>query len=330
MPHFLKLQTDLLNYASLDVDGDAKVMAQSAINRHYMSILRSIKQDVVMREFPFVTVADKSQYGLSPYIQDILNIDDPANLRRLVNLSSGHYDRAFPGNTDEGAPLFYYELKRAGVQVQPESAGVITVVSDNAADTTDFFVRFVGFDANGIMQSQKVTLTGLTSVSTTQSFAPAQGGIERIVKSTTGTSQVWSGTLTVTDDDGNVIARIPPMIESPTYLWIEFQKIPDAAYTYTIRAKSYRTPLVNDDDWPEIDDHFHDLLLYGPGEELLPNCGKPDLAAVFARKYRERLKEFKNKYAPRPNLMGQFADVTLYGSLPNRPLIPGYDIGLAR
>jgi len=329
MPNFLKLKTDLLNYASQSVDGDAEIMAGSAINRFYMAILRAVKQDLVVREFSFATVDGTSQYGLSPYIQDVLNIEDPTNARQIVNISSGRYDRAFPGTTDEGAPHYYYELKRDGVQKQPASAGVVSVVSSSTADTTDFFLRVTGFDANGELQSEKVTVLGTTSVPTTQSFAPAQGGIIRLTKSTTSDSFTWTGTLTLTDDDSNVIARVPPMIDSPSYLWVEFHEEPDAAYTYVIRAKSYRPPLINDDDWPEIDEHFQDLLLYGPGSELLAAFGKSNLAILFGQRYTVRLKEFRNSFAPRPNLVGVFADVSLVGSMPNRPLIQGIDVGVA-
>jgi len=329
MPNFLKLQTDLLNYAGEEVSDDPKIMAKSAINRFYMNILRSIKQDVVMREFSFTTVASTSQYGLSPYIQDVINIDDPSNVRQLINISADRFDRAYPGNTLTGSPNFFYQLKRQGVKSQPASAGVISVVSDSTSDATNFFLRVSGFDSNGILQTEKLTLNGTTTVTGTKSFSITQGGIERLAKSTTSSSYTWSGTLTVKDDDANTIAIIPPNIDSPTYLWLEFQTIPDDDYTYVIRAKSYRPMLMNDDDWPEIDEHYHDLLLYGPGSEMLIAFGKPDLAVNFDNMFKERFKDFKTRFSPRPKLVGQFADVTLGYSFPNRPLIRGVDVGLS-
>ena len=202
MPNFLKLQTDLLNYCSVPVDGDQLVMAKSAINRYHMEILRAIGQDVLTREFSFDTIDGTKQYGLSSSIQDVLNIEDPANIRRLINVTSGYYDRAWPGTTETGAPHYYYELNRQGVRQQPESAGVLSVVSDNTLDTTNYFIRFVGFDSNGELQSEKVTLTGTSSVSTAQSFDPDQGGVVRMSKSTTSDSYGWNGTLTVSDDAG--------------------------------------------------------------------------------------------------------------------------------
>lgn len=84
------------------------------------------------------------------------------------------------------------------ITAQPASASVMTVVSSNAADTTQQIIIY-GLDGTGAAVSESITLTGTTSKDGSQSFAKVLGA--RIVGTTLGT-------VTVSDDDPATILTI--------------------------------------------------------------------------------------------------------------------------
>ena len=123
------------------------------------------------------------------------------------------------------------------------------------------------------------------------------------------------------------IAVIPTWVKSPQYQWIEFYPIPDAAITYTVRAEMFKPDLVNDYDWPALEDKYHDLILLDAGTELLPIFGKGDIALDFERKFGRRLKEAKRSQNRTHRKDRQFSDVQIGDhALPYRPLIRNVDI----
>ncbi len=329
MPTFGKLKADLLYYAGDDVSGDPETMAEAAINRAYRRVLRASRQDSLRREFTLTTASSRAKYGLPLHVKHILNIEDPDNDRVVPEIPAAEFDLRYAGRSDAGDPDSYYVFGTYGVQRQPNSAGVLSVVSSSTSDVTNFFMRVDGYNANGTLISEKVTINGTTSVSTTTSFAPSLGGIERLVKSTTNSGYSFTGYLTVTDDDSNTLAIIPAWEESPEFLWVEFFPVPDSAITYTIRCLSYKPDLSNDDDWPDISKEYHDLILYDAGQELLPNFGKRVDAENFALMARDGYKALKSQSSRRMNKVQVFSNVQQASTLPRRPLVRGVDIGLA-
>ena len=274
-----------------------------------------------------VVVSMRAMYGLPLEVQGIDSMIDTTNDETIREITSTEYNLRYPNNADAGTPYRYYIHKQQGVQRQINTAGFVTIVGDSTVDDGNRYVRITGYDANGTRVSEKLTMDGTTDVTGTQSFDPAQGGVERIVKSA-DSGYTWNGNVIVEDSDGNVISRIPVWTDSPTYLWVEFYYLPADPITYTIYGNMHRPQLINDDDWPEIDEDFHDLLLYGPGAEILPQFKKTELAAQFGAKFEQRFKEYKKQYSPSKTAYGQFADVTKQpgGTGLMRPRIPATGI----
>ena len=121
------------------------------------------------------------------------------------------------------------------------------------------------------------------------------------------------------------MAVIPNWMTSPTYEWYEFYPIPDGVYTFTVRAIMFKPPLINDGDWPEISEDFHNLLVWGPASEVLPNVGKLEQAVQLAGEYKDGVKEFKGFQQVSPNRTRTFKDVHNWPKLPRRPLIENVD-----
>jgi hypothetical protein len=249
---------ELLNLGSVPTGGEAESMVKSAIQNADRRILGASKQLQRHREFSLTTVAGTVQYGLPYGVKAVMNIDDAANRRRITAMSSEQFDRRFAGRTEQNDPTQYYDLGTYGVQKQPAETGAITVESSVSTDDGNRYVTVQFYDANGVLTREKLTLDGTTAVPATASAAPSLGGVYRIVKSI-DSGYAITGNVIVKDSSGNVISRIPPMVTSPTYRWIEFDWIPSTARTYTIRALQDVPPLVNDDDWPQFDENYHSL-----------------------------------------------------------------------
>ncbi len=311
------IREHVLNLGSQDDTGDPKVMVQNAINFRYRQILAAVSQDQKLREFTLATVASTSQYGFPLYVKDVLNIEDPTNKRSLRETTRRQFDKGYPANTDSSDPEEYYPLGRYGVQKQPAAAGVVSVVSDDAGD--DGKLRVTGYVSNNL-ETELVTLNGTSAVNSSKSYTT----IERVAKEDDSTREI-DGNITVKDASANTLAVIPTWVRSPTYLWVEFRPIPDGVITYTIRAWSFKPDLVNDEDWPEFDEDFHDMLVSGAAASVLAGFGKENEGRKQFAEFTQRMKDFRKQVDKRPNVVRTFSDVTNAPRVPRRPLITGVD-----
>ena len=99
---------------------------------------------------------------------------------------------------------------------------------------------------------------------------------------------------------------------------------------YTVQAMAFKPDLLFDEDWPEFDEDFHDLLTLGAASEALPSFGKPQYALILGAKFEKRLSMYQTLVDPKPNLMLQAADVHAGATgLPRTPWIKGVSRGYA-
>ena len=319
MSTFVDLYTDLLNLGGQDATGDALVMAKNAINRAYRRTLSLSGQVSSQREFSITTVASTSQYGLGPYIKRVLNIDDGANNRQIPPITKADYDGLYPGTTSSGDPSKYYLLGVYGANAQPSSASALEFKSDNSLDTGT--VRVTGF-VGGVYSHETITLNGATGVSTTKSYT----SLERITK-LQATTTVHTGTITATSNSAAVtVVVIPFHMDSASHLWLEFHPNPSTVRTYTIRAEMNKPNMINDADWPDIDEDFHDAILYLAAGEALPAFGSEGLGSRMLEEGKDEIEALAGTRVSR-NIVRQFIDVTTSAGVgPQRPLISGIDV----
>jgi hypothetical protein len=323
---FREIINDVLDKGSQGSGGDAEAMVKASVNNTYREVLSVTGTEHKKREFSLVTVASTSKYGLPLYVKSILNIEDSSNTKNIEEITSTDYDNLYPGNTDTGDPDWYYALGKFGIQKQPASTGALTFVSSSSSDGDTRQITAVGEDTNSHLVREKKDMNGTTSVTTTQTFS----SVERIVKTYDDGVSSYSGTVTVKDSSANTIAVIPTWVDSPSYLWVEFYPIPDSAITYTVRAMAFKPDLVFDEDWPEIDEDFHNLLVFGACAEVLPAFGKAGYAAMLKSMYDDKLSSFQSLVDPRPNLVLQASDVHAgSANLPRHPWIKGVHRSLA-
>ena len=109
--------------------------------------------------------------------------------------------------------------------------------------------------------------------------------------------------------DGWKLMELPPFYgDSPTFQWWEFHPIPSDKRDFTVRALMRKPPLINDDDWPEIPENYHDLIV--EGASLLPSVGKTGAADRSQRRFDRRLRKFSGKSQKRAGRLRTFENVT--------------------
>jgi hypothetical protein len=313
VPSFTEHQQEIARRGSVDLTGEAQSSIKDAINNSYKRVLAETFQDMRQRIFTVVTTASQATLGLPLEVRTILDIQDTANRISLGEMSVEEFDKLDPGRTVTGTPREYFQIGRFGIIRPLAATGVVSIESSAAADSLNLFVRLTGYDANGVRSSENITLNGTTAVNSTTSYDPSESrGIERITKYN-ASARVFAGTIIAKDASGNVIARIPIAYDSPTYTWVEFDQIPSAALTYQVRAMVTKPLLLNDNDWPEFDDQYHDILtLLGSGE-VLPLFGKQTLATQYLKQGNERLQEFKDSLDMKPNITYVLDNVQMGG-----------------
>lgn len=318
---FREIISTLLDLAGQDAGGDYETMVKRAVNRTYRRVLSEIDQDTRRREFSLTTAASTSQYGCPLYVHRILNIEDATNQRSIKEISAREFDRLYPGTTNSGDPRFYYVLGTYGVQAQPSTAATVQASSSSTSDVTNYYLRVQGFNASNVLVTEELTLNGTTAVTSTNTFSKIESLSKRAAS---GFS--WNGNVTVTDGT-DTLAVIPVEVTAPQYLWIEFYPIPDSALTLTVRAQMREPDLVNDSDWPDIDEDFHTLLIDGPGVELLAAVGQDALAAKMQGDYQMGFLKLRGATQRRPNRYRVFNDISSgpYWARDDRPLIKGID-----
>ena len=87
--------------------------------------------------------------------------------------------------------------------------------------------------------------------------------------------------------------------------------------------------LVNDEDWPDFDDHYHDLLHLIAGSHVLPTLGKPDVGILYGQYGKDMMEDFKGAVDKKPNAYLISNDVSMGPQSPRHPWIPGVHRGLA-
>lgn len=325
------VKTAILSFGGQGSGGSMEDLIGNLVNGVYRDVLNSGPVPHEAREFTFTSVSGQKQYGLPIYVRKVKNWLDGTNDRNLWQETAAGFDKGYPGDTSSGTPTLVFPIGVKGVQAFPNSDGVLSISSDSALDTgSDYKIRVSGYDSTtNILVTELVTMNGTSTVNTTKSYDTTLG-VERITKAPVG-SNVFSGNVTIKDDDANIICIIPTWWDAPDFNWIQMHPTPSAAIVYTLRAEMRKPPLVNDTDWPEFDQEYHDLLIWGVTKDWLPTVGKGSVAAVHRASYKDRMSQFRGESDPGVNTIFVFSNVQVAAGVsqrPQRPQIPGVDVGL--
>ena len=211
-------------------------------------IFREIDLDHSNHPISLTTVADQSDYYIEcayRKIKGIVNIDEDDVLSET---SVKSIRTANPSQDTTGIPYSYAVEGIYEALAQPASVAVVSCISSNASDNET--VRISG-ELNGISVSDTITLNGLSSVSTTQTFDK----ITRIRKSgtTSGYITVTSGAITLVIIPYNKLRR--------QYIKLIFDPTPSDAYELEIYALALPWEMESSEDVPDLPEEFHSLVL---------------------------------------------------------------------
>jgi hypothetical protein len=329
--HYKQIVEEILAFAGQGTGGQAETLVKRMVNTVYFRVLEEVDTSYEDRVFTASSISDQPTLGMPLSVRKILNIEDPTTPRMLSETSARSFDRREAGSTDTGTPYEFFVAETRGTQKYPSTNGTITVNSSSTEDSgSNFKIRVEGFNNNGDLVTELITMNGTSLVASTNSYSAALG-VERVVKATFS-DQTFTGDVTVKDNAGNQIAHIPVMYTSPNYITVELNPIPGSVITYNIRAEMRVPPLINDYDWPKFDEQFHDILIFGVTQDLLAAWGKSDTAGAHRVTFGERMEEFTGSASYAPAAIHVFSNVQNaagYRSRPGRPLVKGVDFGLA-
>jgi hypothetical protein len=209
--------------------------------------------------YTFTTVSGTRKYFLDQTeFLKILSMRDVSNVLDLSERTMQEIEAWDPDYTDTGTSKYYIPFGLEYVRAQPGSAGVATVVSSSASDTTQS-VRINGL-VSGAQTSESISLNGTTTATGTVTWDA--GTVNTLTVFSAVKSAVTVGRVTVARGS-DTLAIIPPSLfaeeRHPVYLW------PEPAAANTIRGHVLRRPrkMVNAEDFPDFPVAFHELVLIG-------------------------------------------------------------------
>lgn len=202
----------------------------------------------LLRQQTFSSTAGLDYFITGPEVEMVVDLSQRQTpivlaMQRYYALLNKNFDAMLltTGNPSIAAPM-----GEVGVIAPMAANGTISMSSSSASDTTQY-VRVSGYDANSVPINERVTLTGTSTASTTNTFSSREGFEPRFQKDsdTAGVITITAGAVT--------LARLAPtdrdLRMKKWKVWPAFQSSLTMYMTYKKRI----IPLVNAEDCPEIE-----------------------------------------------------------------------------
>lgn len=263
------------------------------------------------RKNTITTVASTEFYQLPRDLDEVFIIRQTDTPKKLRFYPDEIFYKAVPNPTATGNPRIYRLWEEEGISTRLTTADTITIVSSSTSDTTQK-VSIVGYNANGFIQSEELSLNGTTTVNGTLTYA-ANMPI-RISKSANTV-----GYITVKEASGATNLVILGQEErSPRFKVVGLYPIPDAAITLYLEYYTRIRRLVNDTDVPDIDDKWTWVIRLGGLAKVYQYQGKEGLfnttQALYAAGVRTMVKSDigNSDYNPMLARHGQQGEIVTY------------------
>lgn len=201
------------------------------------------------RKTTLATVASTENYQLPRDVKDISLIRQTSTPQKIYFIPDDLFYEWVPNPTATGNPRWYRIWEEEGVEVRLSTDDMLEVLSDNAVDTSQT-VRIVGYDTNGLLRTESLTLSGITAVAGTITYDA--GKILRVSKSADTT-----GIITIREKTADtVLVKLAPTERAPRFKIISFYPIPSSAITLYIEYFTRIRRLEGDNDVPDIDERW--------------------------------------------------------------------------
>lgn len=239
------------------------------------------------RKDNFDTEEDVETYQLPRDLDKISIIRQTDSPTKIKYYPDEIFYKMIPNPTATGNPRCYRIWEEEGVATRLTTADTIDIVSSSASDGSTFKVSIVGYDVNGIKQSEELSLNGTTAVTGTLTYAANRP--LRISKSAKTT-----GKITITEHSGGTTLVILGKEErSPRFKVIGLYPIPDDAITIYLEYFTRIRRLINDTDVPDIDNKWIWVVREGTLAKIYQYMQKTDwlqAQALYAAGVRSMVK----------------------------------------
>lgn len=208
------------------------------------------------RKTTLATVASTENYQLPRDLDDIGLIRQTSSPQKINFIPDDLFYEYLPNPTATGNPKWYRIWEQEGVEVRLSADDTIEVLSSSASDTAQT-VRIVGKDANGLVRTESLTLSGTTAVAGAITYN--SGDVLRISKSadTIGIITVRKATADVT------LVLLAPTETAARFKVISFYPIPSSAITLYLEYFTHIRRLEGDNDVPDLAEKWMWLVRVG-------------------------------------------------------------------
>lgn len=195
-----------------------------------------------------LTVASTTEFYQLPRDLDKIDLirqtSSPTKLRHLPDEVFYYYQ---PNPTATGNPQFYRLWEEEGVEVRLSTDDMLEILSSTTDTAT---VRIVGYDTDGLLRTESLTLNGTTAVAGTITYDA--GKPLRVSKSANTT-----GVITIREKTADtVLVKLAPTETVARFKIIGFYPIPSSTLSIYIEYYTRIRKLEGDDDVPDIDEKW--------------------------------------------------------------------------
>jgi len=268
------------------------------INRRYFQVLRAVNWQNINYGYTFDTVAGTQRYALPDDFGKEISCADTTNDTVLNRTTLDELIRNYQDLDDSGTVQRYAIIEDC-VKAQPTAASRLTIVSSEAADTTQtIFVRGI---SGGAESYESVTLAGKNSAFTNTNTPYTR--IKGISK-----SAATAGFITITSNITSTAAVTNAVIPGETletrYKLALLHYIPSSVYTISMPYVISPLPLSQDYDYPVID--VGDLIEIGSMADAWRYKRQFTKAQTMEILFNQQLQEYIFDKENQPNMIHQF------------------------
>ena len=221
------------------------------------------------RKATLTTVASQEFYNLPRDLDKILLLRQTTSPTKLRYLPDDLFYRLEPDPTATGNPVYYRLWEQEGLSTTLAVADTVTV-SSSASDTSQK-ISVVGYNSSGYIQSEELSLNGLTAVIGKLTYV-ANKPI-RISKSANTT-----GFITVTETSGaTTILVLGPEERTARFKVAGLYPIPSSVISVYMEYFTRLRRLVNNTDVPDLDEKWIWVIRTGAMAKVYGYQGKESL-----------------------------------------------------
>ncbi len=226
------------------------------------------------RKTSLATVASTEFYQLPRDVDKISLIRQTTTPAKIRYIPDDLFYDYIPNPTATGIPKWYRVWEEEGVSVRLSVDDMIEVVSSSASDTSQT-VRVTGYDTDGLLRTESISLNGTTAVAglITFDYNATEKKPLRISKSADTT-----GVITVREKTADtVLVKMAPSERAPRFKIVSFYPIPSSAINLYIEYFTNIRRLEGDNDVPDFNEKWFWIVRLGAMAKVYQYQGKLEL-----------------------------------------------------